>query len=60
MKPSHNPKELISTLKKCKLEDSFKLVVKAGTEEERVVSNIKELEKGIPYLSTMIIKKNKN
>jgi precorrin-2 C(20)-methyltransferase len=57
MKPSHNPEEIISALKNNNLQDCFKLVVKAGTEEERIVDNLEELKNGIPYLSTMIIKK---
>src|SRR6056297_101162 len=57
MKPSHNPEEIISTLKKNNLQNCFKLVVKAGTEEEIIVDNLEELKKGIPYLSTMIIKR---
>ena len=57
MKPSHNPEEIISTLQNNNLQDCFKLVVKAGTEEEIIVDNLEELKKGIPYLSTMIIKR---
>jgi len=57
MKPSHNPEEIISTLKNNNLQNCFKLVVKAGTEEEIIVDNIEELKNGIPYLSTMIIKR---
>lgn len=57
MKPSHNPEKIIKALKKYKLENNFKLVVKAGTKEEVVIDNIEELKDGIPYLSTMIIKR---
>lgn len=57
MKPSHNPEKIIKALKKYKLENNFKLVVKAGTKQEEVIDNLEELKDGIPYLSTMIIKR---
>ena len=57
MKPWHNPERIVTALKKFKLENNFKLIIKAGTEEERIVDNLEDLKTGIPYLSTMIIKK---
>jgi precorrin-2 C(20)-methyltransferase len=57
MKPSHNPEGIIEALKNNNLQDCFKLVIKAGTEEETIVDNLEELKNGIPYLSTMIIKR---
>ena len=39
------------------LENNFRLITKAGTDEEKIVSKIEEISDKIPYLSTMIIKK---
>ena len=40
------------------MEDRFVLVIKAGTDEEILIRDIRELEQyDIPYLSTMIIKR---
>lgn len=58
MKPSSNRKDLIKAIRDHQLEDSFVLVTKSGTGEERIVTDIYELERyDIPYLSTVIIKK---
>lgn len=59
MKASNNPKQIIKMLKNEGLEKNFVFVAKAGTEEEEVIRDIDELEKTkLPYLSSMIIKKN--
>ncbi len=59
MKPSNNPEEIIKMLKDKGLEKKFALISKVGTNEENIIDNIDELEKNkIPYLSTMIIKKD--
>ncbi len=58
MKPSNNPSEIIKMLRENELEDKFMLISKVGTDEEVLISDIKELENiKLPYLSTMIIKK---
>jgi precorrin-2 C(20)-methyltransferase len=56
MKPSHNPEKIVETLKRHQLENNFKMIIKAGTEEEKIVDNLEDLKEGIPYLSTIIIK----
>lgn len=59
MKPASDREALIQALKENELDRKFVLVSKAGTKEERCITNLAELEKAeIPYLSTMIIKKN--
>ena len=58
MKPSADKAGLLDALKENGLEQSFVLVEKAGTGEERIITELTELEQEeIPYLSTMIIKK---
>ncbi len=58
MKPCNNPSEIIEMLKENNLENNFMLISKVGTDEEVLIKDISELEKGkLPYLSTMIIKK---
>lgn len=58
MKPSSNQQALISALRENRLEDSFVLVTKSGTGEERLVTDFAELEEyEIPYLSTVIVKR---
>jgi precorrin-2/cobalt-factor-2 C20-methyltransferase len=59
MKPSHNPENIVKNLKKHKLENNFTLVYKAGAKEQEIYTKIEEIEKGIPYLSTMLIKKSR-
>jgi len=58
MKPSHNPKKIIDALIKNNLENNFYLVTKAGTNDEKIITNIEEIKNKIPYLSTLFIKKN--
>lgn len=59
MKPSHDVERLATALKTRGLESSFKLISKCTTEHSNVVDTVDALEAGsIPYLSTMIIKKN--
>ncbi|RKD22497.1 precorrin-2/cobalt-factor-2 C20-methyltransferase [Caminicella sporogenes DSM 14501] len=59
MKPSNDCKILANELIKRGLENNFILISKCGTEEERVITDIDIVKsEKIPYLSTMIIKKN--
>ncbi len=58
MKPSADQKGLVAAIRDNHLEDRFVLVSRSGTEEERIVTDLSELEQyDIPYLSTVIIKK---
>ncbi len=58
MKPSHDNIKLASILEEKGLQDSFVLIEKVATEQERIVHDINELKKGkVPYLSTMIVKR---
>lgn len=58
MKPSANQKALLRAIRENQLEESFVLVTKSGTGEERIIMDFSELEKyEIPYLSTVIIKR---
>ena len=58
MKPSSNKKALLQAIRENHLEEHFVLVTKSGTVEERLVTDITELEQyDIPYLSTVIIKR---
>ena len=58
MKVSDDPGQIVQMLKNQNLENSFVLVSKAGTDEERLISDIDELASTkLPYLSTLIIKK---
>ncbi len=59
MKPSGQAQQLAETLEKRGLEENFVLVSKCGTDEEEIVEDIHRVKKGIPYLSTMIIKGRK-
>ncbi|HJA70447.1 MAG TPA: precorrin-2 C(20)-methyltransferase [Candidatus Lachnoclostridium stercoravium] len=57
MKPSADKAALLSAIRENNMEDRFVLVIKAGTDEEILIRDIRELEQyDIPYLSTMIIK----
>lgn len=58
MKPSSDQQALLQAIRENHLEDSFVLVTKSGTGEERMVTDFGELEQyHIPYLSTVIIKR---
>ena len=58
MKPSSDRQALIEAIRRNHLEDKFALVAKSGTQEERRITDFAELEQyDIPYLSTIIIKK---
>lgn len=58
MKPSANQQALIQAIEENHMEDKFVLITKSGTGEERLVTDFEELKQyDIPYLSTMIIKK---
>lgn len=58
MKPSANQQALIQAIEENQMEDKFVLITKSGTGEERLVTDFEELKQyDIPYLSTMIIKK---
>lgn len=58
MKPSSNQQALVQAIRENHLEDSFVLVTKSGTGEERIITDFKELEQyDIPYLSTVIVKR---
>jgi precorrin-2 C(20)-methyltransferase len=57
MKPSYNPENIVENLKKHNLENNFSLVCKAGTDEQRIITDINLIKDNIPYLSTMIVKK---
>lgn len=58
MKPSANQQALMHAIEENQMEDKFVLVTKSGTGEERLVTDFEELKQyEIPYLSTMIIKK---
>ena len=57
MKPSANQEALVRAIRENGLEDSFVLVTKSGTGEERMITDFEELEQyDIPYLSTVIVK----
>ena len=57
MKPSANQEALVRAIRENGLEDSFVLVTKSGTGEERLITDFEELEQyDIPYLSTVIVK----
>ena len=57
MKPSANQEALVRAIRENGLEDSFVLVTKSGTGEERLITDFGELEQyDIPYLSTVIVK----
>ncbi|RBP41560.1 precorrin-2 C(20)-methyltransferase [Garciella nitratireducens] len=59
MKPSNQVQQLAKILKKRNLENHFVLVTKCGTDEEELIQEIYKLEQGVPYLSTMLIKRRK-
>lgn len=60
MKPSADKEALVTALRKNHLENHFTLISKAGTMEERIITDFEELlEYKIPYLSIVIIKKEK-
>lgn len=59
MKPASDQEALVKALKDNDLDGKFVLVSKAGTSEESRITSLSQLEATkIPYLSTMIIKKN--
>lgn len=59
MKPSANQQALLQAIGENHLEDCFVLITKAGTGEERLITDFEELKQyEIPYLSTVIIKRN--
>lgn len=59
MKPSNDGKALAKVLKEKGLENNFVLVTKSGTDKEVRIKDIRYLEEEkIPYLSTIIVKKN--
>ncbi|WP_427338804.1 precorrin-2 C(20)-methyltransferase [Caloranaerobacter sp. DY30410] len=59
MKPANDCKILANELLKRGLENNFVLISKCGTEEERIITDINVIiNEKIPYLSTIIIKKN--
>ena len=58
MKPSSNREALLRAIRENHLEESFVLVSKSGTGQERLVTDFAELlQYEIPYLSTVIIKR---
>lgn len=58
MKVSAGTELLAKLLQERALENSFILVSNIGMPEERIVTDIKELSGRLPYLSTMLVKKN--
>lgn len=60
MKPSSDKEALLTAIKESGKENSFVLVEKAGTKEQRLIRDYKELkENDVPYLSLMILKAGK-
>ncbi|MTI65214.1 MAG: precorrin-2 C(20)-methyltransferase [Firmicutes bacterium] len=60
MKPSHASKKIAEVLIKKGYENNFVMVSKSGTDKEKVVTDINRLKnEKVPYLSTVIVKKNK-
>ena len=60
MKPSSDKEALLTAIQESKREESFVLVEKAGTKEQRLIRDYKELkENDVPYLSLMILKAGK-
>lgn len=60
MKPSTDKQALLQALKENQLEQQFVLITKSGTGEERRITDFAELEQyEIPYLSTVIVKKQR-
>ncbi|AOY75465.1 precorrin-2 C(20)-methyltransferase [Clostridium formicaceticum] len=58
LKVSHDPKGLAEKLKKQGLENNFVMISKCGHDDEKITTDIRDLEKErVPYLSTIIIKK---
>jgi len=58
MKVSHDSKTLGEILIELGLEKNFVLISKCSTEEEKIITDINVLlEEKVPYLSTMIVKK---
>ncbi len=59
MKPSNNCEMVAEELIKRGLENNFVLISKCGTDEQTIIRDINVIKnKKIPYLSTIIIKKN--
>ena len=59
MKVSANAKGLAKALRERHLEDHFVMISNIGMDSERVTRDIADLEKKVPYLSTVLIKKAK-
>ena len=60
MKPSSDKEALLTAIKESGRENSFVLVEKVGTKEQRLICDYNELkENDIPYLSLMILKGQK-
>ncbi len=60
MKPSSDKKALLTAIQESRRKESFVLVEKAGTKEQRLIRDYKELkENDVPYLSLMILKAGK-
>jgi precorrin-2/cobalt-factor-2 C20-methyltransferase len=57
MKVSANAKGLAEALKKRHLENHFVMISNIGMANEKVTRNIEDLEGKVPYLSTVLIKK---
>lgn len=59
MKPSADKEALIAAIRENHMEERFILVIKAATDEEKIIRDIQELEScEIPYLSIIIVKCN--
>ena len=59
MKVSANAKGLAKALRERHLEDYFVMISNIGMDSEKVTRDIADLEKKVPYLSTVLIKKAK-
>ena len=59
MKVSANAKGLAKALRERHLEDHFVMISNIGMDSEKVTRDIADLEKKVPYLSTVLIKKAK-
>lgn len=59
MKASHDVPKLVNAIKSRGLENNFRLISKCTTESANVISDLDTLaNEEVPYLSTMIIKRN--
>jgi precorrin-2/cobalt-factor-2 C20-methyltransferase len=59
MKVSANAKGLAEALRKRHLEQNFVMISNIGMDNEKITRNIEDLEGKVPYLSTVLIKKQK-